>query len=311
MPSMPGQTVGAEFDDALFHKQLLDNLFDGVYFVDGDRRIRYWNRGAERLTGYTPGEAIGRKCSDNFLCHMDEKGALLCHDRCPLVRAMDSGAVQETEVSLRHKSGERVFVCVRVSPMSDAGGNIIGATEVFTEVTARTRIERRVRQLQKLAFVDELTQLPNRRFMEVRLRQKLELLREFGKSAGVLLIDIDRFKTVNDTFGHQSGDEVLRAVSHTLVRAVRPTDIVGRWGGEEFVVILLGISADTLHFIAERCRTFIAEMELSKNEQRFQVTISIGATLIGERDSVDAIIQRADQLLYRSKQGGRNRTTVG
>ena len=315
MPCLPGEAVCADvsvdFQSSTFHKKLLDNLFDGVYFVDRGRRIRYWNHGAERLTGYIADEAVGRRCCENFLCHMDEKGTLLCDGQCPLTKAMETGLVQESEVSMRNKSGERVFVCVRVSPISDAGGKVIGATEVFTEVTARTRIESRVRRLEQLAFMDELTHLPNRRFMEVRLRQKLELLREFGKSAGVLMIDVDHFKKVNDTFGHQSGDEALRAVSNTLVRAVRSIDIVGRWGGEEFLVILVGIRPDRLHMIAERCRTFVGEMPLSKGEQRFQVTVSIGATLLAEKDSAESAVRRADELLYKSKAAGRNRTTVG
>lgn len=315
MPILPGGAICADlrvdFQSPKFHKKLLDHLFDGVYFVDRERRIHYWNHGAERLTGYLADEAVGRKCFDNFLCHVDDKGTLLCNSQCPLVKAMETGAIQETEVSLRNKSGERVFVCVRVSPISDASGSIIGATEVFTEVTARTRIEHRVRQLEKLAFVDELTSLPNRRFMEVRLRQKLELLREFGKNAGVLMIDIDHFKKVNDTFGHQAGDEALRAVSNTLVRAVRPVDIVGRWGGEEFLVILVGSRPEKLHMIAERCRTFVGETLLSKDEERFQVTISLGATQMEETDSAESVVRRADRLLYKSKQWGRNRTTEG
>lgn len=315
MPTLPGEAVCADlsvdFHSPMFHKKLLDHLFDGVYFVDRERRIRYWNHGAERLTGYLAEEAVGRKCFDNFLCHIDEKGSSLCNGQCPLVKAMATGAMQEAEVSLRNKAGERVFVCVRVSPICDGSGSIIGATEVFAEVTARTRVERRVRQLEKLAFVDELTSLPNRRFMEVRLRQKLELLREFGKNAGVLLIDIDHFKKVNDAFGHPAGDAALRAVSHTLVRAVRPVDLVGRWGGEEFIVILVGIRPDRLEMIADRCRTFVGETLLSKDEERFQVTISVGATHIADADSVESVIRRADELLYKSKQWGRNRTTVG
>ncbi len=294
-----------------FHQRLLDSLFDGVYFVDHERTIRYWNRGAERLTGYVSDKAVGRSCFHNFLCHTDEKGEAVCRTECPLTKAMKSGNVEEAELSMRNKAGERLQVCVRVAPMRDSSGQVIGAMEVFAEATARTRIESRVRQLEKLAFVDELTNLPNRRFVEVRLRQTLELLREFNRSAGALMIDIDLFKRLNDRYGHGHGDEALRLVGRTLHRAIRAVDIVGRWGGEEFVVVVPDVDADKLHMIAERCRNFVAETVLSAGDERYGVTVSIGATLMAENDSVESVIKRADELLYQSKAAGKNRTTVG
>ncbi|HZQ69098.1 MAG TPA: GGDEF domain-containing protein [Terriglobales bacterium] len=303
--------LSVDLKSGAFHKTLLDNLFDGVYFVDHERTIRYWNGGAERLSGYAAEEAVGKRCYDNFLCHMDEKGAVLCKAECPLMKSMETGQTQEAEVSMRNRAGERVFICVRVAPMSDSSGQIIGAMEVFAEATARTRIESRVRQLEQLAFVDELTNLPNRRFVEVRLRQTLELLREFNRAAGVLMIDIDWFKRVNDTYGHDAGDATLRLVAHTLKRGVRTVDVVGRWGGEEFLVILSDVNADMLHLIGERCRNAVAEAVLSSQEQRYQITASIGATLLDEKDFPESVIKRADGFLYKSKTAGRNRTTVG
>lgn len=299
------------FGSAAFREKLLDHLFDGVYFVDRGRTIQYWNRGAERLTGYSADEAVGKRCFDNFLCHTDAQKTLLCKAECPLVKTMEKGAVHEAEVWLRNKAGERVLVCVRVAPIADEAGQIIGALEVFAEVTARTRVQSRVRQLEKLAFIDQLTNLPNRRFMEVRLRQSLELLREFNRDAGVLMLDIDIFKRVNDSYGHDVGDETLRLVGHTLQRAVRAIDVVGRWGGEEFVIILSDVNPEKLHAIAERCRKFVGETVLSAGEQRFQVTVSIGATPMAATDTALSVVKRADELLYKSKAAGRNRTTVG
>jgi diguanylate cyclase (GGDEF)-like protein/PAS domain S-box-containing protein len=300
-----------DFASAVFREKLLDHLFDGIYFVDRDRTIQYWSRGAERLTGYAADETVGRRCFDNLLCHMDAKGTPLCTAECPLVKTMTGGGIEEAEVSLRNKAGERVLVCVRVAPIADEAGQIIGALEVFTEVTARTRVQSKVRQLERLAFIDQLTNLPNRRFMEVRLRQTLELLREFDRQAGLVLVDIDLFKRVNDSYGHDVGDETLRLIGHTLKRAVRAVDVVGRWGGEEFVAILSDVNEDTLRSVAERCRTFVSEIVLSSKEQRFQVTVSIGATLMAPSDTALTVVRRADKLLYRSKGSGRNRTTVG
>lgn len=117
-------------DSPLFRARLLDSLYDGVYFVDSERRITYWNQGAERLTGFTAKEAVGTHCHDNMLAHVDADGCRLCMDRCPLVTAMQEDRCHEASVYLRHKQGHRVPVSVRVVPIKDAHEQIIGAVEV-------------------------------------------------------------------------------------------------------------------------------------------------------------------------------------
>jgi len=117
-----------------FHEKLLDSLYDGVYFVDQDRRITYWNHGAETLTGYTASDAVGRQCFDNFLEHVDEGGCALCVNDCPLAATIGDGQRREAEVYLRHKAGHRIPVSVRVAPLRDTEGLVVGAVEIFTDV---------------------------------------------------------------------------------------------------------------------------------------------------------------------------------
>ncbi len=294
-----------------FYKQLLDNLCDGVYFVDRDRAITYWNKGAERLTGYTPTEATGRHCFDNFLQHVDESGCSLCGTRCPLKLTIEDGRPREFDVYLRHKLGHRVPVTVRSSPIKDSSGVIIGAVEVFSDITAKKQVERRLDKLENLAHQDALTGLANRRYLELRVQQQYQEVQQFGKSIGLLLIDIDHFKDVNDTWGHEAGDRVLQTVSRTLVSSVRHGDTVGRWGGEEFLLILQGDLAP-LECIAERCRALVEATTTPIGDQDIAVTISVGATrvLTGDWTSQFAI-KRADALMYKSKNSGRNRVTTG
>ena len=140
-----------------FHAKLLDSIFDGVYFVDAERKITYWNRGAESLTGYSADEAVRRYCYDNFLGHVDEKGCALCTNGCPLGATLLDGRRREADVFLRHKLGHRVPVCVRVAPITNQAGQIVGAVEVFNDVSARKRVERRVHELEGIAFRDTLT----------------------------------------------------------------------------------------------------------------------------------------------------------
>lgn len=294
-----------------FHERLLDSLHDGVYFVDCNRTILYWNKGAELLTGYSAQEVIGRSCFDNILMHVDESGCLLCTNKCPLVDTIHDGKRREMEVYLRHKLGHRVAVSVRVSPIADSQGNIIGAVEVFSDITAKKRIERRVGELEGLVYLDSLTGVPNRRYMQLRVQQSIQEVEQFGRKIGLIMVDIDHFKMVNDIHGHAVGDEALKAVSKILAGNLRSGNIVGRWGGEEFLAIVAGTTHSGLRAYAERCRERIAGKVIPLPSGSLHLTVSMGVTLILPQDSELTAIERADRMMYRSKAQGRNRVTLG
>jgi diguanylate cyclase (GGDEF)-like protein/PAS domain S-box-containing protein len=295
-----------------FYARLLDSIVEGVYFVDAERKITYWNRGAENLTGYSARETVQRHCYDNFLGHADEKGCALCTNGCPLTSTLLDGQRREADVFLRHKLGHRVPVYVRVAPITDdQSGQIVGAVEAFSDVSAKKRVERRVRELEGMAFRDNLTSLPNRRYIELKVKQSLEELQQFGRPFGLLMFDVDHFKDVNDRYGHDAGDGVLKAISETMTKSLRENDIVGRWGGEEFLAILLDVNAGLLRDLAERCRSLVAQSGALSGDSRISVTVSVGATLVTREDSIHDAIKRADQLMYVSKSSGRNRITIG
>ncbi len=294
-----------------FHERLLDSLHDGVYFVDKERGIQYWNQGAEHLTGYAASEVVGRHCFDNFLMHVDEKGCALCLMGCPLAITMVDGKRREVEIYLRHKLGHRVPVVARVAPITDGAGNIVGAVEVFSDVTAKKNIERRIGELENLAFRDAMTGVPNRRYMELKIRQAIQEVEEFGRNIGLLMIDVDHFKDVNDKYGHEIGDDALRAMCKTLTSNLRLGDTIGRWGGEEFLIINTDLTLSALGNFAERCRMLIAESAIPVGNERLHLSASLGATLIKAGDSAQSAIRRADELMYASKTSGRNRVTLG
>ena len=306
-----GLFAPVDYELSSFHAKLLESIFDGVYVVDAERRITYWNRGAESLTGYSADEAVRRYCYDNFLGHVDEKGRALCTNGCPLSATLLDGRRREADVFLRHKLGHRVPVCVRVAPITNRSGQIVGAVEVFNDVSARKQVERRVHELEDIAFRDTLTCLPNRRYIELKVKQSLEDLQQFGRPFGLLMFDVDHFKQVNDRHGHDTGDAVLKVISETMTKSLRANDIVGRWGGEEFLAVLLDVDAGLLRGLAERCRSLVAESGALSGESRIYVTVSVGATLVTREESIYEAIKRADQLMYVSKSSGRNRITVG
>jgi len=297
--------------DSIFYKQLLDDLYDGVYFIDRDLRITYWNRGAERITGYPAEEVMGSCCGHNILDHVNAEGTSLCLNGCPVSMTIADGSPREAQVFLHHKEGHRVPVQVRVSPIRDGEGAIIGAVEIFSENSTRLADLQRIEELEQLVFLDPLTGLANRRYIQMNLQSKIDEMFRYGWPFGVMLLDIDHFKQVNDRYGHDRGDNLLKMVSRTLQHAVRSYDQVGRWGGEEFIIILANVAGGKLAANAERFRRLVEQSTMSTATEIIRVTISIGATVATRNDTVETLLKRADELLYRSKAAGRNCVSCG
>lgn len=293
-----------------FYRTVLDNLFDGVYFVDLEQRITYWNKGAEQISGFSSQEVIGRRCSEQILIHVDEAGKNLCESGCPLAAVMKDGIPRELEVYLYHKDGYHVPVRVRAQPVWNDQGEISGAVEVFCDHSLFLANRNRSRETQRLVDQDELTQVGNRRFSEVKLGAALHTYHQFADPFGILLIDVDNFKRVNERYGHATGDQMLKLVAETLQYSVRTSDYVGRWGGEEFLVILYDVNEPQIQTIAEKLRRLVEHNSLVTEEGEIGVTVSIGGTLVRSGDAVKSIVERADENLQHSKRAGKNRSTI-
>lgn len=289
---------------------ILDNLHDGLYFVDRNRVITYWNKGAERISGFTAEEVIGKSCADSILTHIDCDGNYLCEHGCPLLTTMEDLQLREALVYMHHKDGHRIPVSVRTSTLTDAEGKVIGGVELFTDVSRQEGNELLVKELQQLALLDKLTNLANRRYLEQELENRFAEMARFGVPFGILFMDIDFFKNFNDTYGHDVGDEVLRIVSKTFTANSRPFDLYGRWGGEEFLAIIRNVNDTELYLIAERVRKLIEESYIVNQEEKLRITISIGATMVQEKDSIGSLLKRADENMYTSKENGRNTVTL-
>ena len=288
---------------------VLNDLDEGVYFVDKDRGITFWNQAAERITGYSAREMLGRFCYDNLLNHVDAQGKQLCLDGCPLHDTLCDGKKRNAQVYLHHKNGHRVRVDIRIRPLY-IEGELVGAAEVFTSASAGETTELSFQELERLALFDQLTQLPNRRYIDTFLENQIRDFQVLGIPFGVLMMDLDFFKQVNDDYGHDAGDAVLKMVSNTFLGAVRKNDFIGRWGGEEFVAILRGVTHLEMRTIAEKVCKLVAKSSLEHGQDCIRLTISIGATMANCDDNAATLIQRADRALYMSKNNGRNCVTT-
>lgn len=295
------------------YRNILEQLTEGVYYIDTERRITYWNKAAEQITGYERDEVLGKSCSDNVLRHIDEDGTELCIGNCPLMDAVKKSETKEKSIYLHHKDGHRVHVFTRVSPITNESNEVIGAVELFSDLSKNTHGEliSELEKLKKEVYTDTLTKIGNRKYAEINLDRRFCEMHDHRIPYNVFFIDIDNFKQINDTYGHETGDRVLRMVANSIVSLLRSMDVVCRWGGEEFVVISPNITSSAAASIAERIRSFVEKSWVTTDDGRdIFVTVSIGCASANEEDTPASVVKRADAAMYSSKLAGRNKVTI-
>lgn len=285
-----------------FYKTLINSLDNGVYLVDRDRRVVYWNQSADRLSGYSSDEITGHFCGDGFLQHIDFEGRLLCGEGCPLKETMQDGKPREADVFMKHKDGHRVPVRVRANPVYDRSGRLIGAVETFYDITPDVEARQQIRQLSEAASTDALTSLTNRRMAEQVLEDACSQWNRYRMTFAVLFVDMDDLKQINDNLGHNAGDAAIQAVGRTLRSLFRDDDVVARWGGDEFIVLVRNIDQDLLEKIIRKTCIGVGAVELPPAYEWGQLSVSVGGTLVQDGDTLETIIARADAHMYQAKQ---------
>jgi diguanylate cyclase (GGDEF)-like protein len=171
-------------------------------------------------------------------------------------------------------------------------------------------IKRYQGKIQAQAILDSLTELPNRRGFDLLAAQAMHEAQREPKPLTALLLDLDHFKALNDTYGHLAGDQVLIGFARDLESCLRHSDIVCRWGGEEFIVLLKDTDGETGLMVAEKIRQHVEQQRYAYNDKALQLTVSIGLTTLQTDDTLHTLLSRADHAMYRAKQAGRNRTCV-
>ncbi|MCU0642349.1 MAG: sensor domain-containing diguanylate cyclase [archaeon] len=278
-------------------KDTVDNLLLGVCFVDCDKKITYWNRGAENLIGLNEKEVMGKKFG-------------ISKENCPVGLTLGDGEQRESDAFLKHKGGEKIHVKFRVTPIRDVQEKIVGATVMFHDMSKEVILVNKIKELQRTSSYDFLTGLPNRLMFEKALTSRFEEMQRNNREFGLLFLDIDNFKKINDNYGHNVGDLVLQMVAKKLQSTLRPYDTLGRWGGEEFVALIPHVNREQLYAVSSRLRSMVERSSLFTGDIVVKVTLSIGATLSKSDDSIDSLVKRADKLMYMSKTTGKNKVTI-
>lgn len=320
--SFPGDD--GRIDVAEFHwiLEVLQHVDVGLVVLDRNYRVRLWNQFMQNHSGRMPEEVIDRPLSEvapeipQRLLRRKIESVFLLRNRAfitweqrpylfrfrnyrPITGTVEHMYQNITFIPLRSTSGEVDHVCLLVYDVTDVA--------VSREALARANAE-----LAQLSRTDALTGLNNRGYWEQLLEHEFNRCRRSGAKSSLVMFDIDHFKSINDTHGHQAGDAVLRRLADVLRRNVRATDVPGRYGGEEFVVLLVDADEAGARYFAERLRRSVEAGPVTHEGNELRFTISLGAAeWKASLAHAGQWVQRADEALYRAKNEGRNRVRIG
>ncbi len=291
--------------DSLFQKKLLDNMYDAVVFLDNNLQVTLWNHGAERLTGIESTAICNRHFQPSMLEMRDEKGILFHNEECPVAHALQSGVQSLIRASIRGRSGHEVTIDAHLMPVVTAQGTVHGVTLLLHDASPEASLEERCQRLHEKAIRDPLTQVANRAEFDRVHGLFVETHTQRGLPCSLIICDIDRFKRVNDTYGHPAGDEVIKSFAQLLKSCCRSGDLVARYGGEEFVMLCADCGIATGFERAEKIRRAFAELPQPMCGGQ-PVSASFGITQTQPGDTPEIMLNRADRALLMAKESGRN-----
>lgn len=294
----------------------LESTLAAVAITSPQGLVEYVNPAFENITGYPRGHLLGKMLAlPEINPSLDEMPQEI-HD------ALLAGNSWQGELRSERRDGKSFVVDLAVSPIVSPAGTIANVLWIQHNVTERKLLEERVkeanRELQALAIKDAVTGAYNRRYLETALPNEVSRAKRYRLPLSVLMLDVDRFKDINDAHGHPFGDEVLKTLITLIRQATREPDIITRYGGEEFCLVLPNTDRDGSRLMGERIRGVIEEHRFEQGSASCNATVSIGAATLGDTEAPEtpqtedasALLDRADRALYRAKQLGRNRVCV-
>ncbi len=281
----------------------LETVEHGIVITDIHANIEWANKAFESLTGFNREEAIGMR--PNELVKSGIQDSAFYQN---LWDTILSGNTWRGEIVNRRKDGELYDEELVITPVKDRQGCIRHFVGIKQDVSERKRIQS---ELWELATTDGLTGFLNRRHFMTRLEDEFARVRRNNHRVAVLMLDLDHFKQINDSYGHPTGDAMLQHFAGIIRAELRKIDVVGRIGGEEFAIFMPDTSAEPAMVFAERLRDQLAETPLTFNDRTISVTVSIGiASMHADSGTADCVLTKADKALYAAKEHGRNRVRV-
>ncbi len=292
--------------DTVFHHRLLDTLPDAAIYLDIEGQILHWNRAAERMTGRQAATMAHCGWSAELMGLLQEDGSPLAAEQCPLQATRNSSTQSTERFQLRHVDGRTLQITLSGVPVFSGKGEITGVIMVVRDTSAQVHLEERVQSLHAIASQDDLTKISNRAELDRRLPAFLQVHTMAAQPGSLIICDIDHFKRINDTHGHQAGDEALVTFASVLRECAREGDLVARYGGEEFVVLCAACDNPTATSRAEEIRRAVERTPIPALGGN-TMTASFGVTENQPGDTPATLVARADRALLTAKSTGRNR----
>jgi diguanylate cyclase (GGDEF)-like protein/PAS domain S-box-containing protein len=289
---------------------VLNQVQDAVVWLDRDRKVVYWNKAAEQISGKQASAILGKACFEEPALFVDSGGVNICRDKCPVAMTLKDGAPRTIEVYLLHKEGFRMPATLRIIPVFKAGGEIIGAVETFSSAAPKVTIPLSFTELEKMGLIETETGIPSKQYLDMTLNTRVEEFQKYGLSFGLIYVDIDNYGKILEKHGRFNASKIVRTVARTLYKNIRFFDIVGRWGTEEFLVVLLNIDDSRLDIVANKLRLLVSESYITTETGMLNATVSMGASLVLRYDTTESLIKRSEQLMMHSKWLGKNRVSM-
>ncbi len=278
---------------------------DAIIMMDHKGSISFWNPAATKILGYQDEEAIGQNLHELLAPERYHEAFRTAFPK--FVKTGRGNAVDRTiELSALHKNGHEITVALTLSALLVQEKR--HAVGILRDITQWKKMEKKLIQL---ASTDNLTGLFNRRVFLDRIAEEIARCKRYSKSAVLVMLDLDHFKSVNDTYGHAAGDEVLRHFVDIIRANVREADVSGRLGGEEFALLLPETTLDAAIPVVERILNHVRQSAISTGDGEVRYTASAGFVQISDENSIDDLMARADKALYRAKKEGRDRAVKG
>jgi len=298
------------FDDSEVYRSVLQALSAGVFMVDRELHVVFWNEGAEAITGFLSQEMLGRKCSDYLLGHIDREHNLLSGAASPVGTAMRDGRPIEAQLSLRHKSGYPVLVRIRAMPIRDGSGQIVGAAECFESAGSSLHFDHRSSKLIDLGCTDPPTGALTHEYTQTQIRERIETFMLHRVPFSLLAIKVDHIDELRARDGSGAMTTVMRVVARTLANSLRPTDLLGRWTETEFLAVATECNVWEVMKVGDRLRRMVQCAEATWWGDHIRLTASMGGAGAKEGDSAEMIVERARAALEESIQQGGDRVIV-
>jgi len=288
-----------------FEAKLIDSMHDGVLFVDAQAKILLWNEGAQRLTGVSSDAVLGRQFTPELLDLCDHQGKRLPATACPVTESLALSAQRRHRMQIKGRHDEHVAIDLHCIPVYSDEETLLGATVLLQDAQSEVSLEEKCQALHAEVAKDPMTRLANRAEFDRVQALFIAAHNQAKLPCSLIMIDIDHFKIINDTYGHQAGDEAIIQTARLMKRNCREGDLVARYGGEEFAVLCADCGLIDAARRAERIRRNLSETPHVLLGNR-RLTASFGVTQLQSGDTPDTMLRRADRALLMAKEQGRD-----